>query len=132
MLFYDVPETIAGNPNISLPYASEGSFFTPAAPAESPHPSAETLTAAPAAKENGVGGDAPESYKPGPKRRARVMEYDMEDFFRSCVDTYAELTDTDPATYPKSGTPFGPGLTSFEDGQGGPRGEGDASPAEED
>ena len=40
---------------------------------------------------------------------------DMEDFFKSCVQAYAELTDTDPATYPKSGTPFGPELTSLED-----------------
>ena len=58
------------------------------------------------------------------------MEYDMEDFFKDCVRLYAELTDTDPSTYPKSGAPFGPELTTLEDGQGGPRGE-VVPPAEE-
>ena len=62
----------------------------------------------------------------------RVLEYDVEDFFKSCVTAYAEVTDTDLATYPKSGTPFGQELTIFEDGQEEPGGEGDASPAEED
>ena len=51
------------------------------------------------------------------------MEYDMGVFFQSRVTLHAELTDADPATYPNSGTPYGPKLTSFEDGQGGPRGE---------
>ena len=50
------------------------------------------------------------------------MEYDMEDFFRSCVALYAELTDTDPATYPAVGTPFGPEMASLLDGRGGPQG----------
>eukprot|EP00959_Pyramimonas_sp_CCMP1952_P251900 5263099-Pyramimonas_sp.AAC.1 len=58
------------------------------------------------------------------------MEYDMAEFFKSCVSLCAELTDTDQSAYPLSGTPFGPGLTSFEDGQGGPRGE-LLAPAEE-
>ena len=47
----------------------------------------------------------------------------MEEFFQSCVDLYAELTDTDPANYPAVGTPFGSEHTDIEDGQGGPRGE---------
>eukprot|EP00959_Pyramimonas_sp_CCMP1952_P360918 7558916-Pyramimonas_sp.AAC.1 len=51
------------------------------------------------------------------------MEYDMAEFFKSCASLYAEPTDADQSTYPLSGTPFGPELTSFEDGQGGPRGE---------
>ena len=54
----------------------------------------------------------------------------MEQFFRSCVTLYAELTDTDPSTYPAAGTPFGPELSHLEDGQGGPRGE-VVAPAEE-
>eukprot|EP00959_Pyramimonas_sp_CCMP1952_P429928 9004209-Pyramimonas_sp.AAC.1 len=54
----------------------------------------------------------------------------MTGFFESCVTLYAQLTDTDPATYPAAGTPFGPELTDLEDGQGGPRGE-RCSPAEE-
>eukprot|EP00959_Pyramimonas_sp_CCMP1952_P132576 2772251-Pyramimonas_sp.AAC.1 len=47
----------------------------------------------------------------------------MAEFFGSCVTLYAQLTDTDPATHPAAGTPFGPELTDLEDGQGGPRGE---------
>eukprot|EP00959_Pyramimonas_sp_CCMP1952_P469404 9494873-Pyramimonas_sp.AAC.1 len=47
----------------------------------------------------------------------------MTELFDSCVTLSAQLTDTDPATYPASGTPFGPELTDLEDGQGGPRGE---------
>ena len=47
----------------------------------------------------------------------------MEEFLKSRVKLYGELTDTDPDTYPLSGSPFGPKTTSFEDGQGGPRGE---------
>eukprot|EP00959_Pyramimonas_sp_CCMP1952_P125473 2623397-Pyramimonas_sp.AAC.1 len=54
----------------------------------------------------------------------------MTEFFESCVTLYAQLTDTDPATYPAAGTPFGPELTDLEDGQGGPRGD-IYSPAEE-
>eukprot|EP00959_Pyramimonas_sp_CCMP1952_P426865 8940248-Pyramimonas_sp.AAC.1 len=54
----------------------------------------------------------------------------MTEFFESCVKLCAQLTDTDPATYPAAGTPFGPELTDLEDGQGGPRGE-IYSPAEE-
>eukprot|EP00959_Pyramimonas_sp_CCMP1952_P191391 4001823-Pyramimonas_sp.AAC.1 len=54
----------------------------------------------------------------------------MTDLFESCVTFYAQLTDTDSATYPAAGTPFGPELTDLEDGQGGPRGE-ICSPAEE-
>eukprot|EP00959_Pyramimonas_sp_CCMP1952_P392961 8234107-Pyramimonas_sp.AAC.1 len=47
----------------------------------------------------------------------------MTEFFESCVTLYAQLTDTDPATYPAAGTPFGPEFADLEDGQGGPRGE---------
>eukprot|EP00959_Pyramimonas_sp_CCMP1952_P112208 2346082-Pyramimonas_sp.AAC.2 len=54
----------------------------------------------------------------------------MTEFFESCVMHYAQLTDTDLATYPAAGTPIGPELTDFEDGQGGPRGE-KHPPAEE-
>eukprot|EP00959_Pyramimonas_sp_CCMP1952_P128221 2681400-Pyramimonas_sp.AAC.1 len=54
----------------------------------------------------------------------------MVEFFKSCISLYAELTDTDQDTYPLSGAPFGPELTSFEGGQGGPRGE-ISAPAEE-
>ena len=67
--------------------------------------------------------DAPGPYVPGPKKEVTVMTYDMGDFFKDCVKLYAELTDTEESTYPRSGAPFGPELTSFEDGQGGPRGE---------
>eukprot|EP00959_Pyramimonas_sp_CCMP1952_P333230 6977555-Pyramimonas_sp.AAC.1 len=45
----------------------------------------------------------------------------MTEFFESCVTLYAELTDTDPATYPAAGTSFGPELIDLEDCQGGPR-----------
>ena len=61
-----------------------------------------------------------EPYKPRAKKKARVIEYDMTEFFESCVTLYAELTDTDPTTYPAAGTPFGPELTYLEDGQGAP------------
>eukprot|EP00959_Pyramimonas_sp_CCMP1952_P425161 8905490-Pyramimonas_sp.AAC.1 len=54
----------------------------------------------------------------------------MTELFDSCVALYAQLTDTDPATYPAAGPPFGPELSDLEDGQGGPRGE-VYSPAEE-
>eukprot|EP00959_Pyramimonas_sp_CCMP1952_P417741 8752077-Pyramimonas_sp.AAC.1 len=53
----------------------------------------------------------------------------MTEFFESCVTLYAQLTDTDPATDPAVGTPFGPEFVDLEDGQGGPRGE-ICSPAE--
>eukprot|EP00959_Pyramimonas_sp_CCMP1952_P466040 9489328-Pyramimonas_sp.AAC.2 len=60
----------------------------------------------------------------------RIMEYDMVEFFKSCISLYAELTYIDEDTYPLSGAPFGPELTSFEGGQGGRRGE-VLAPAEE-
>ena len=73
-----------------------------------------------------------EPYQPRAPKTARVIEYDMTEFFESCVTLYAQLTDTDPATYPAAGTPFGPELSNLEDGQGGPRGEDDRiGPAEE-
>eukprot|EP00959_Pyramimonas_sp_CCMP1952_P344597 7217316-Pyramimonas_sp.AAC.1 len=53
----------------------------------------------------------------------RAIEYDMIEFFESCVTLYAQLPDTDPATYPVAGTLFSLELTEFEDGQGGSRGE---------
>eukprot|EP00959_Pyramimonas_sp_CCMP1952_P337811 7074139-Pyramimonas_sp.AAC.1 len=54
----------------------------------------------------------------------------MTEFFESGATLYAQLTDTDPATYPAAGAPFGPEHVDLEDGQGGPRGE-ICSPAEE-
>ena len=60
-----------------------------------------------------------EQYQPRPSKEVRVIEYDMTQFFESCVQLYAELTDTDPSTYSAAGTPFGPELTDLEDGQGG-------------
>ena len=75
---------------------------------------------------NSGGGSAAQPlapYQPREPKHVRVIEYDMTDFFESCVTLYAELTNTDPATYPAAGTPFGPELTSFQDGQDGPRGE---------
>eukprot|EP00959_Pyramimonas_sp_CCMP1952_P072135 1506673-Pyramimonas_sp.AAC.1 len=54
----------------------------------------------------------------------------MSDFFESCLAFYAQLTDIDHATHLLLASPFGPELTDFEDGQGGPRGE-KHSPAEE-
>eukprot|EP00959_Pyramimonas_sp_CCMP1952_P141005 2951182-Pyramimonas_sp.AAC.1 len=53
----------------------------------------------------------------------RAIEYNMTEFFESCVTLYAQLTDTDPATDPAAGAPRGPELTDFEGGQGGPRGD---------
>ena len=46
----------------------------------------------------------------------------MRDFVRSCVTLYADLTGTDPSTYPKVPTPFGPQAKNIEDGLGGPDG----------
>eukprot|EP00959_Pyramimonas_sp_CCMP1952_P459562 9478425-Pyramimonas_sp.AAC.1 len=54
----------------------------------------------------------------------------MIEFLESCVTLYAQLTDTDPATYPAVGTSCGPELADFEDRRGGPRGE-KHPPAEE-
>eukprot|EP00959_Pyramimonas_sp_CCMP1952_P339709 7114519-Pyramimonas_sp.AAC.2 len=54
----------------------------------------------------------------------------MTEFLESCVMLSVQFTDIDPATYPAPGTPFGPELIGFEDGQGGPRGE-KHPPAEE-
>eukprot|EP00959_Pyramimonas_sp_CCMP1952_P303284 6346398-Pyramimonas_sp.AAC.1 len=64
-----------------------------------------------------------EPYQPREPKQARVIEYDMTELFDSCVTLYVQLTDTDPATHPAAGTPFGPELIDLEDGQGGPRGE---------
>eukprot|EP00959_Pyramimonas_sp_CCMP1952_P082236 1718370-Pyramimonas_sp.AAC.1 len=81
-----------------------------------------------------TGGDSAaqlsEPYQPRESKLVQVIEYDMTEFCESCVTLYAQLTDSDPATYPAAGTPFGPDFTDFEDGQGGPRGE-VYSPAEE-
>eukprot|EP00959_Pyramimonas_sp_CCMP1952_P084989 1777089-Pyramimonas_sp.AAC.1 len=83
------------------------------------------------ARERGGGSAAQPSgpYQPRQPEMVRAIEYDMTDVFESCVTLYAQLTDADPATYPAAGAPFGPELTDFEDGQGGPRGE-NYSPAE--
>eukprot|EP00959_Pyramimonas_sp_CCMP1952_P073440 1535044-Pyramimonas_sp.AAC.1 len=45
----------------------------------------------------------------------RAIEYDITEFCESCVALCAQLTDTDPATYPAAGAPFGPDLIDFED-----------------
>ncbi len=60
-----------------------------------------------------------------------TMEYDMREFFRSCVALYADLTGTLPSSYPKVPTPFGPLARDIEDGLGGPEGR-EAEPALED
>ncbi len=59
------------------------------------------------------------------------MEYDMREFFRSCVALYADLTDTLASPYPKVPTPFGPLARDIEDGLGGPEGR-ETEPALED
>ena len=61
--------------------------------------------------EEAIGSPPCEQLKPGPKRKVRVIEYDMSEFFSSCVQAYAELTHTDPDTYPMMGTPVGPELS---------------------
>eukprot|EP00959_Pyramimonas_sp_CCMP1952_P320250 6701913-Pyramimonas_sp.AAC.1 len=71
-----------------------------------------------------------EPYQPREPKLVKVIEYDLTEFFDSCVTLYAQLTYADPATYPAAGTPFGPELIDLEDGQGGPRAE-VYSPAEE-
>eukprot|EP00959_Pyramimonas_sp_CCMP1952_P300609 6287845-Pyramimonas_sp.AAC.1 len=59
-----------------------------------------------------AGGDSAaqpiELYQHRQPKMVRAIEYDMTEFFESCVTLYAQLTDTDPATYPAAGTPFGP------------------------
>ena len=62
--------------------------------------------------------------------QVNVLEYDMKDFFKSCVDLYFDLTGTDPRQYPKVPTPFGPGATEIEYGIGGAAGR-TCPPAEE-
>ena len=52
-------------------------------------------------------------------KTVRVVEYDMREFFKSCVDLYATLTGTDPAKYPQVPTPFGPEAIEIESGVGG-------------
>ena len=60
----------------------------------------------------------------------RVIEYDMSDFFKSCVALYADLTGTDPKDYPMVPTPFGPAATEIEYALGGASGR-SCAPAEE-
>eukprot|EP00959_Pyramimonas_sp_CCMP1952_P250235 5230482-Pyramimonas_sp.AAC.1 len=55
---------------------------------------------------------------PGPTRKARAMEYDMEDWSTSCVKFYA---------LGSGGMPYGPEFASVGNGQGGPRREGGPS-----
>ena len=64
------------------------------------------------------------------EKEVRVIEYDMKDFFKSCVDLYADLTGTSPAEYPKVPTPSGPEATEIEYGMGGVAGR-TCPPAEE-
>ena len=52
----------------------------------------------------------------------------MREFFRSCVDLYADPTGTDKSTYPAVPTLFGDEATDLEDGLGGPEGR-DCAPA---
>ncbi len=47
----------------------------------------------------------------------------MEDFFLSCVQRYADMTGTDPSTYPRVPTPFGVEDANLEDGLDGPTGQ---------
>ena len=54
----------------------------------------------------------------------------MRDFFKSCVDLYADLTGTNPNEYPKVPTPFGPEAAEIEYGVGGVTGR-TCPPAEE-
>ena len=75
------------------------------------------------ASDSQTGGSPPEEIKSPANRKVRVIEDDMQEFFESCVQVYAQLTDTDPVTYPHVGTPYGSKLANLEDGQGGPRGE---------
>ena len=54
----------------------------------------------------------------------------MREFFRSCVQVYATLTGSNPDTYPRVPTPFGPEI-GVEDGLSGPKGSVDVAPAME-
>ena len=54
----------------------------------------------------------------------------MRDFFRSCVQVYADLTGSNPDNYPRVPTPFGPEI-GVEDGLSGPKGSVDIAPAME-
>ncbi len=97
---------------------------TPADPGSAAR-EAQALEAAPSPK--GDGGSAPVS---GGRTRVEVMEYDMSEFFGSCVSLYADLTRTDPSKYPRVPTPFAAENVHKEDGLGGPKGA-VAPPAEE-
>ena len=63
-------------------------------------------------------------------KEVRVIEYDMSDFFKSCVMLYADLTGTNPKDYPMVPTPFGPEATEIEYALGGASGR-SCAPAEE-
>ena len=66
--------------------------------------------------------DAPVPNPPDPssfqKKKVRVLEYDMREFFRSCVQVYADITGSNPEHYPTVPTPFGPEI-GVEDGLSG-------------
>ena len=58
----------------------------------------------------------------GPPATVKVVQYDMRDFFRSCVMLYADLTGADPESHPRVPTPFGPQSKYIDDGLSGPEG----------
>ena len=78
--------------------------------------------------------EAPVPTPPDPssfrKKKVTVLEYDMRDFFKSCVQVYADLTGTNPEHYPRVPTPFGAEI-GVEDGLSGPKGSVDVAPAME-
>jgi hypothetical protein len=64
-----------------------------------------------------------EEWKTQRKTAVQAIEYDMEEFFMSCVQRYADMTGTDPSTYPRVPTPFGVEDVNLEDGLDGPTGQ---------
>ena len=68
-------------------------------------------------------------FKADEPRKVKTIEYDMGEFFASCVKVYSDLTGHPSSAFPKVGTPFGPELPGAEDGVGGPAGF-DQSPAD--
>eukprot|EP00959_Pyramimonas_sp_CCMP1952_P361602 7573176-Pyramimonas_sp.AAC.1 len=69
---------------------AEAAIFTPQSPADQDW-TREVRCAAPAPPPP----IPPSEYKPVPKKKVRIMEYDMAEFFKSCISLCAELTDTD-------------------------------------
>jgi hypothetical protein len=90
------------------------------------------LPEAPSLPDGGVAGPAKETvaypwnsgdWKTQDRTEVQAVEYDMEEFFQSCVQRYADMTGTDPTTYPRVPTPFGVEDVNLEDGLDGPRGQ---------